>query len=244
MKWIKKIVRGTIERAGYDVNLRSNPAPRTWILAAQLNRRGIDCVFDVGANTGQFGTDLRASGFRGRIVSFEPLAAPFKRLQDRALIDQNWICQNVALGRGCEPIVMNVSANSVSSSILTVEQRNVLAEPAVATVATEVVEQSTLDISFPLFRASAKRVFLKLDVQGFEREVLAGASKSLSEFDGLIMESSLVPLYSGEWLFPEALAAMLSHGFRLAGVEPEFTDPATGEQLQINALFWNIAKCP
>lgn len=49
----------------------------------QLEARQVDAVFDIGANSGQYSIGLRRAGFRGRIISFEPLSGPFSLLEKR-----------------------------------------------------------------------------------------------------------------------------------------------------------------
>ena len=107
--------------------------------------RKIDLVLDVGANTGQFGKSLRQIGYRGRIVSFEPMKAPFAALQRSASADPLWACHNIALGDVDETAVINVSANSHSSSLLPVNPRSLQIEPSIAYVGQEEIGIRRLD---------------------------------------------------------------------------------------------------
>ncbi len=244
LRVLKRGLRRTLQRLGYDVIALGQPSPRSSALVRQLALHQVGCVLDVGANTGQFGLDLRRAGFRGRIISFEPMKQPFSELQRRALQDPNWDCRNTALGSVASNLDIHVSRNSVSSSILPLEARTLHAEPSVEVIGKEAISVEALDDVFRELVSTNTPCFLKLDVQGYEREVLKGASQVLPQLAGLVLESSLVPLYQGEWLLPDALIEMDKIGYRLAGLEPEFTDPNSGELLQVNALFWNRSLWP
>src|SRR5262245_27620242 len=90
-----------------------------------MKNRGIGLVLDVGANRGQFGKLLRQLGFRGRIVSFEPLKDAFATLRRLTANDPLWECHNLALGDSDRTASINISANSYSSSFLPVSARSV-----------------------------------------------------------------------------------------------------------------------
>ena len=78
--------------------------------------RQIDLVIDVGANSGQYGGALRAAGYGGRILSFEPLAEAFATLSERCLDDPLWDCHCIAVGAGAGSAVLNVSRDLEASS--------------------------------------------------------------------------------------------------------------------------------
>src|SRR5512132_480081 len=59
-------------------------------LRGLFERYAIDCVLDVGANVGQYGTELRHAGYRGRLLSFEPVPAPAARRRQAAAGDPEW----------------------------------------------------------------------------------------------------------------------------------------------------------
>src|SRR5438270_12471987 len=81
----KMLVRSQLYRR--NLELAKDPLPRR--IVAALLWLGLDTVLDVGANVGQYGDGLRASGYRGRIISFEPLAEAHGRLAHRAAKDAN-----------------------------------------------------------------------------------------------------------------------------------------------------------
>ncbi|MEI7893325.1 MAG: FkbM family methyltransferase, partial [Myxococcales bacterium] len=80
-------------------------------------------------------------------------------------------------------------------------------------------------------------LLLKLDVQGYELEVLKGASRTLPRCSLLLLEASLQELYVGEALFGSIHAWLGERGFILAGLAGSLRDPSDGRPLQIDALF-------
>jgi hypothetical protein len=91
-----------------------------------------------------------------------------------------------------------------------------------------------------------RRILLKLDVQGYESQVLAGAAKLLPHTLAVQLEMSLLPLYDGEVLMPEICTTMAANGFNLSDLEPSFRDPTTGRLLQVDGIFTrpSFAKQP
>lgn len=237
-KAVKKQIRRALNRFGYDiVRLAVAAGPRS-ALVEELLKRDISVVLDVGANKGQFAQWLRRSGYRNRIVSFEPVSAPFRQLQANAESDPLWQVENLALGSERHRARINISRNSVSSSILELESKTLEAEPSVEYIDSETIDVEQLDNVLSRLASPVDRVFLKLDVQGYEREVFRGAEQSLSRLEGVVVESSLSSLYKSEWLFPDVLEYFSSRGFYISSIDREFSDRRTGELLQVNALFW------
>ncbi|HEU0036476.1 MAG TPA: FkbM family methyltransferase [Kofleriaceae bacterium] len=198
----------------------------------------IAVVFDIGANVGQYAEELRALGYRGRIVSCEPLAAAYRELAAKAARDPQWEALHVALGEAAGRREMHVAANSQSSSLLEMHANHVAAAPHATYEGSEAVEVTTLDAIFDRYVRDGERVLVKLDVQGYERFVLAGARASVPRVHGVQLEMSLVPLYEGEALFPELLAQMTAHGFQLMGIEPVLVDRETGQLLAVDGMFF------
>jgi FkbM family methyltransferase len=203
-----------------------------------LRRFAVDVVLDVGANAGQFGRHLRAMGYRGQLVSFEPLAQPFRRLQFNTATISNWRAVQLALGEVDETRSIHVAGNSQSSSFLEMLPQHLAAAPKSAYVGTESVTVCRLDSVIDQYCAAGERVFLKIDTQGFEAAVLRGARQSLTRCMGVQLEMSIAPLYQGELLLPELIGEMAKQGFALMDLKPGFFDPRTGELLQLDGLFF------
>lgn len=218
-------------RRGFEV--RRHPAARR---QAMLAKHDVDLVLDVGASGGGYGTSLRGFGYAGQIVSFEPLGAAFTELTAAIADDAMWSARNVALGSEPGEATINVASNSTSSSILPMLDTHVDAAPHVRYVGQETITVSRLDDEAAELVTSYRHPFLKLDTQGFEREVLAGGSETVAACVGLQLELSLVPLYGGGMLIDEAVSWAYDHGFRMVGVEQGYAAP-TGEILQIDGVF-------
>lgn len=183
-----------------------------------LNSRQIDVVLDVGANTGQFGQSLRDMGYQGRIISFEPILSVFQQLSARAAHDPRWEARNCGLGDKAEKKTINVTSNSVFSSMVPQTAFTEAFDASAHVVRTEVVDVQTLD---SLFKGiGSGHVFLKIDTQGYERAVLDGARDSLPHILGLQLELPVEHLYQDTWRFEEAIGYMRSKGFLPAQITP------------------------
>lgn len=203
---------------------------------AMFAAHGVDVVFDVGAAVGGYGGELRQFGYDGRIVSFEPLAAPYARLQAASAGDPRWATHRCALGRTPGRATINVASNSDSSSLLPMAAEHRQAAPQVDYVATEEIEVARLD-DLAGRHLNGGTGFLKLDTQGFERDVLAGADETLSRCAGLQVELSFVPLYEGGPLVDEMISLVYDHGFRMVALDQGFASP-DGAVLQADGLFF------
>ena len=234
---VRRIQAG-IRRFGYDLapyTVAANVKARKSYL---LQRHGIDLALDVGANVGQFGRSLRQSiGYRGRICSFEPLSEAFAQLRKATEDDPGWTCVNCALGETDGKAEINVAGNLESSSLLPMASSMAEAAPHAAYVGVETVDVKRLDGIFDELRGERRNVFLKLDVQGFEEKVLAGAERSLTLIPLIQMEMSIVAHYEGETPFVEMIGRMRDRGYRLIGLEPGYVSRQNGELQEVDGIF-------
>lgn len=224
----RDLIRGILERRGWQARRLAD--------AHFLRVHEVDCVFDVGANRGQFAAALRRRGYRGRIVSLEPLAGPFAELANAASGDPLWSVRNCAAGAAPGEAEIAVAELDVFSSFKPVSAVGSDYDPRSRTVARQrvpVVTLDTLAANFP-----CERPFLKIDTQGFEREVLAGAAGLLERAEGLLLELPVENLYDGVWTFGEAIAHLDALGFQPAHFDPVCPvpgDPASA--MELDALF-------
>lgn len=208
------------------------------VLGTFLRRSEISVVLDVGANAGQFGRYLRAMGYRGRLVSFEPLSHAFHKLHANTATIKQWRAVQLALGDIDETRSIHVSGNSYSSSFQDMLPRHVSAAPKSAYVGEESVTVRRLDGIVDEYCNAQDRILLKIDVQGFEDAVLRGAQQTIARCVGLQMELSVTPLYQGGLMLPEMLAHLAGRGFVLMDLKPACVDPKTGELLQLDGVFY------
>jgi len=213
---------------------------RTWSLKNALDRLGIDLVLDVGANRGQFGEELRRMGYAGRIVSFEPIASAFSDLSAVAARDGNWECHEMALGRHNEERLLRVSDDSVFTSFL---EPNRWCGERFGSRATDgrserVVVRRLADLmADSAFRLDGRRVFLKMDTQGFDLEVFGGLPDGCNAVVLLQSEVSVVPIYEGMPHFTESIAAFERAGYEVIGLFPVSTDLSTLRVIEYDCLM-------
>jgi len=206
---------------------------RTQLIAEQ----GIDTVLDVGANEGRFARRLRDEGFTGRIVSFEPLSSAFALLASASAADPKWECLRLALGATTGKATLNVAGNLASSSFLPMDSGLSQMDPRLAYTGTEECSLSTLDVLAADLFQQEERLYLKLDVQGFELEVLRGADVTLDRVHAFDVELSLTQLYEGAPLMDEVVAYLAERDYALLRTEPAYVHPRTHEPLQVDGLF-------
>lgn len=241
----KSTLRRLIRASGYDFVKWHPVPPAVGARKRLLDSFGIDVVLDVGANAGQFAMSLRdPMGYRGTIISLEPLPDAYEQLRRLTENDPAWQAHNVALGDADGRLTLHVSRNRVSSSFLPIRETSTAVEPHSAYEAQCVVPVRTLDSLLPELPAitSDSRIMLKLDTQGFESRILAGAKQSMDRFALVQMEMSLVSLYEGEVLFLDMCTAMRDSGFDLIALDPGFQDVASGRLLQVDGVFCRSAS--
>ncbi len=235
---LKKIVKDLIHRAGWVIHRFDPHAHDSFQLLHSLDHVGVNLVFDIGANAGQFAQDLRWIGFKGEIVSFEPLSDAFGKLLTAASKDPLWcVHPRAAIGNIDGEIEINIAGNSVSSSVLPMLDLHQSSEEGAAYVGSERVPISKLDTVIPTYIKHGSRYFLKIDTQGFEWEVLDGAAETLRNAQGVLCELSLEPLYKGQRPWREVIDRLEAEGFTLWAIQKGFTDKQNVRSLQVDAIF-------
>lgn len=208
-------------------------------LVRMLACRKVTVVFDIGANVGQFAKELRLAGYLGRIVSFEPLSSAHSRLVSAAKGDVNWIvAPQMAVGNSDGLVDINVSGDSVSSSVLDMLDVHVEAAPDSVYVGRERTVMRKLDTLAREYLRNEDVLFVKADVQGCEAQVLEGARELLPRIVGLHLELALLPCYRGQVDFDQVTQGLRSLGFSLWLLAPGTVDEHTGRQLQVDTVFF------
>ena len=199
---------------------------------------GVTLLFDIGANSGQFAKEIRKQGYKKRIVSFEPLSTAYQVLLENSQSDSSWeIAPRTAIGSELKNAEINVSNNSYSSSILKMLPAHVKSAPDSRYISREKITVVTLDTEFIKYMRKNDLIGIKIDTQGYEKEVLAGAVKVLLQTKVIQLELSLIPLYSGSEMYDYFFDFFSKNGFKLWSISPEFSNPETGQLLQFNAVF-------
>jgi FkbM family methyltransferase len=178
----------------------------------------IDCVFDVGANAGQYADMIRDKcGYSGPVISFEPIPALASQMKKRSASRKNWIVEQNVLDKQTGTVEFNIMADDQFSSL-----KKPRSDSTVATEAGVRIEASTLALEFDRFQKMIgfKRPFLKMDTQGSDLDVAIGAGDRLQQFIGLQSELSFYPLYENVPSALEMLDFYRSKGFTLSAFVP------------------------
>ncbi len=227
---MRKRVKAFLRTRGYSIGRRSPD------ILDFLQSRDVSLVIDVGANVGQFALSLRELGYRGKIVSLEPVRHIFDKLEGTAARDPLWTTLNLALGSAEGSAEIHVSDDSRFSSFLTQTKEARLFDPRSRVTQREVVSVKRLEDILKDW--PEERVFLKLDVQGFERDVLEGGAGSLERIVGLMVELPIKHLYEDTWSIHEALAYLQERRFSLAQATPTNYDAADqASMLEMDCVF-------
>lgn len=235
---IHSLIKGLFHYINLDIRRYSIANSHDLRRQQLLGSITIDLVLDVGANSGQYGKQLRKDGYKGKILSFEPIASVYNDLKNRVGADGNWDCIKTAIGNSTDDVTINISRNLVSSSILEMEAKHLENAPESLYIGQEIVQQTTLDdiiLKNELYKNS--NIYLKIDTQGYEMQVLTGAEQSFKHIKAIEVELSLVSLYQGQSLLPELLALLYSKGYILYSINDAFVSKKNGQVLQIDGIF-------
>lgn len=223
-------------------SLTAKPKTGTAQLVAILAHERVDAVLDVGANIGQYGQMLRREGYAGPILSFEPLAAPRAALAAVASSDRLWsLAPPLALGSAAGEVVIEASAESDMSSVL--PQSALLRQVSPSSAVTEriTVEAARLDALDGLLDPDWQRLHLKVDVQGYEPQVIEGALGLIDRLQTIQLELALAPVYEGELSWRVMVDRMENLGFAPALVLPGYFERKLARMLQVDIVFARAA---
>lgn len=193
-------------------------------LAKLLDYLNVDCVFDIGANEGQYAEMLRRKvGYRGLIISFEPIPQAAEIVRAKAKADPNWIVIEAAISEFDGVTQFNVMNQSQFSSLSTPRHddvnlfigQNEICQSIEVTVELLATALNRLRQSYHF-----KRPFLKMDTQGFDYKIVNCSKSVIREFVGLQSELAIKKLYEDSIDFRDSLALYESCGFSLTAFVP------------------------
>ena len=232
---ILKRIRESVRRRGFDLVRYPHPGSLGAHLRVLFDRLGVDCVVDVGAHRGEYARFLRDLGYRGAIHSFEPVPASFEHLAARFAADAGWTGHAAALGdRDGELVIQVMREATFSSSHRPTEYARERFGDATSVEERLTVPVRRLDgVLDDLLSADGEAagagpdeptIFLKLDTQGSELDVLAGAGDRLDRVAALQAELPLKPVYEGVPALWEVLPHLRELGFEVSGLFPVSID--------------------
>jgi FkbM family methyltransferase len=240
-KLMKALAHKLLQSVGIDIK-KHNPHNSAEIRRALILRnQHIQLVLDIGANVGAYGRSIRRYGYKGKIVSFEPSSETYECLAKTCVTDPQWDCHQMALGETPTQIELNIAGNSASSSILEMTDLHKTAAPSSAYTGTEMVEMDRLDTVREKNNWDTMATWLKIDVQGYEQQVLNGGIETLKQVKVIELELSLATLYKGQALYLEMIQNLKKLGFELYSTENVLTDPKSGQVSQLDGIFVRTA---
>lgn len=234
----------TIARSlGYDIFRLERQARIETHLAALLPHLGVNVVVDAGANTGQYGAMLRRFGYRGRIVSYEPLESVHAQLEAVASGDGEWLTRRLALGAQPGSATIRMSPDTSWSSLrsfsdfgkrrFTEQDRDAVEERIGVVRLDEDLPGLIADIAEP-------RIYLKMDTQGFDLEVFAGAHGLAGQITGLQSEVAFQQIYAGVPGYREALETYEKAGFAVTGLFPVKRDRKSLRMIEMDCVMRRV----
>ncbi len=210
-----------------------------------LDELAINCVIDVGANVGQYGKALRENGYLGHIFSFEPVRSNYLLLEKFAQQDPKWHTFNFALGSKDSTGSINVTKRTEFSSFLRPnEYSEEIFNDQVSISTSEKVKIRSLDsmIGEIIRFVPEPRLYLKMDTQGYDLEVLKGASDLVKKIFALQSELSVQPLYDGMPDYFQSLTTFRSYGFEISGFYPVAKDPNSHALIEFDCVMVKVKK--
>ncbi len=229
MRNLKSTIQWALRKRGKEIV----PSP----IARFLNDLKIDVVLDVGGSDGHYGAELRDLGYRGKIVSFEPLPPSFEALRIRAGNSPPWEVLPLALGKDPGSATLNISSNRDSSSLLPMLDRHRKSAPTIVLDGNAEIQVARLDNLYWTLCSPENKVFLKIDTQGFEAAVLEGASDCLRHCTAVQVELSLVPLYEGQALIEDLIRWLRERSYSPIWFSHGFRDRVDCRLLQMDGIF-------
>jgi FkbM family methyltransferase len=217
-----KLHRILAKAAGYEMTKYSkHPSSRSHMINL-INHYEIDLVLDVGANVGQFGKILRQEGYKGEIHSFEPASTSYKLLKEASQKDDQWFIHKRAMAEQKGELELNLAESSDLSSFLPANDFGKAKYKKIVACTTETVDVSTIShfLKNNINDYQKRRIFLKMDTQGYDLKVFTGALDVIDCIDFILSEISFIPIYDGMPRYLETLQTYEQYNFIISGLYP------------------------
>lgn len=193
-----------------------------------IQKENFDLVLDIGANEGQFGRELRDAGYNQKIISIEPVKEAYNILNKSIIEDKLWKCYNFALGKENGTLILNIHEDTRLSSFL--EHYELSANHTQ-------VEVKKLSSFLEEIGCDAKKIFIKIDTQGYEMPILEGIGEFWGKIQGALVELSIAPMYKNQIPLEEMIAYLKRYGLQLWGLRRGCYDKYKMQELEIDGLF-------
>jgi FkbM family methyltransferase len=219
----KRVIQKAARVVGLHVGRYPPVDSLAYHLKTVLRQLEIDCVLDVGAHEGEFAGFLRELDYTGAIISFEPVATSFAALSKARGPDKHWRGHNIALGAEDGQLEMNIYAGSVFNSFLKpAEHGTTRFRDNTQIVRVDKVPVRRLEsiVDEVLATRPSARIFLKMDTQGYDLQVVRGGGRRLEAIRALQTELAARATYEGMPTLPEALGELDRIGFEVTGIFP------------------------
>ena len=220
----------------YMLTKTRNVLPSEKLSSARQNvLKKCDFIVDIGANDGQWMNQVRKRGFKGNALCIEPIKANYKSLELKEL--EKTSIMNCAVGNKNGFVEINLASNNgLSSSILELDAAHKNAAPEIEFVGKEKVK--ILKLSKILETNKYKNIYVKIDTQGYEYNVLRSISKeNFSNILAFEIETNIVSTYKETHLIEDVIKFLRQKGYQPMRLENGLGMPNFGQQLQVDIIF-------
>lgn len=201
----------------------------------------LDYIIDVGANSGQFSKVVGYFYPKATIDAFEPLPNLYSKIQKTFENKKNIRTYNVALGNENGTVMFNKNNYGHISSILEISNTNKHYPKQKNDLKQIVVEIKTLDSLDLIKNKTRGTALLKLDVQGYELEVLKGATETINNIDYIVIEANLEELYYNQPSFTKMNSYLNKSEFELMGML-DFNLGDKNKYIEVDLLYKKTEK--
>ena len=234
-KYIKRVFDSLEFRLGI---VKMDPKTNFLKVRQQLiNNLRVATIIDVGANAGQWLKAVNPSNLIGTVWCFEPLEIPYKELEKSAKSYPNVKVFKLAFSDFAGPVKMFVASNGGASSSINVPTEHLKLHSTIEFSKRETVNVSTIDEFFSKHKLFLP-VYLKIDTQGHEWNVIKGGIKTLKNVAVVELESSITAQYQGEKAHHDLMNELIKLGFvYYTGSKPRVDE--FGRQWDLNSILVN-----
>ena len=245
MKYFKKIYKLFLILISLNYNwyralIFFKVAPSTEHISLLKSLKRVDQVIDIGANRGQFGLAALSLFPHAKYICFEPIKAAYKVLKEVLIFNKDISFHNFAVGNSHNDIEINISKSEDSSSLLEITDLQNEIFPGTKKKSTQKVKLAKLT-DFVSCNELNTYSLMKIDVQGFELEVLKSAQEILNKIQYIYVECSFKELYKNQAMFDDVYNLLIDNNFKLSGVY-NLTNDKKGVSIQADFFFINENK--